>query len=252
MVLILWKFKDVPCYLRLWSEAPSPAASVAVPRGLCLPDDSEYSSRTSGVAQQQGVSGRWLLGGAWRLPSCHSAAPPAASTLTNRAETSQAPPTAGVVSAPPGGVLQALTFVQNGVGRFVPGHGLLAQVLVGLGQTLHLTEAGVEGHGGVRGVLRHVEVGRSAQLLLDHERLLQQLQQRERRFIWEDPSNLYHSIQVHLQQNWETQTKHKPKQLVLWVVWIVFFHSSILIYKKTWCHNSTWAQTTFIILSTFI
>lgn len=68
-----------------------------------------------------------------------------------------------------------LTFVQDGVGRFVPGHGLLAEVLVGLGQTLHLAEAGVEGHGGVGGVLGHVEVGGAAQLLLDHQRLLQQL-----------------------------------------------------------------------------
>lgn len=70
----------------------------------------------------------------------------------------------------------SLTFVQDGVGRFVPGHGLLAEVLVGLGQTLHLAEAGVEGHGGVGGVLRHVEVGGSTQLLLDHQRLLQQLE----------------------------------------------------------------------------
>lgn len=69
-----------------------------------------------------------------------------------------------------------LTFVQDGVGWFVPGHRLLAEVLVGLGQTLHFAEAGVEGHGGVGGVLRHVEVGGTAQLLLDHQRLLQQLQ----------------------------------------------------------------------------
>lgn len=73
-----------------------------------------------------------------------------------------------------------LTFVQDGVGRFVPGHGLLAEVLVGLGQTLHLAEAGVEGHGGVGGVLRHVEVGGATQLLLDHQSLLQQLEGGER------------------------------------------------------------------------
>lgn len=65
--------------------------------------------------------------------------------------------------------------MQDGVGGLVPRHGLLAEVLVGLGQTLHLAEARVEGHGGVGRVLRHVEVGRSAQLLLDHQGLLQQL-----------------------------------------------------------------------------
>lgn len=61
-----------------------------------------------------------------------------------------------------------LTFVQDGVCRFVPRHGLFAEVLVGLGQTLHFAEAGVEGHGGVGGVLGHVEVGGATQLLLDH------------------------------------------------------------------------------------
>ena len=39
---------------------------------------------------------------------------------------------------------------------------------MGLSQTLHLAEACVEGHGGVGGVLRHVEVGGTTQLLLDH------------------------------------------------------------------------------------
>lgn len=68
--------------------------------------------------------------------------------------------------------------MQDGVGRLVPGHGLLAEMLVGLGQTLHLAEAGVECHRGVGGVLRHVEVGGTTQLLLDHQRLLQQLQGR--------------------------------------------------------------------------
>lgn len=38
------------------------------------------------------------------------------------------------------------TFVQDGIGWFVPGHGFFAEVLVGLSQTLHLTEARVEGH----------------------------------------------------------------------------------------------------------
>lgn len=39
---------------------------------------------------------------------------------------------------------------------------------MGLSETLHLTEASVEGHGGVGWVLSHVEVGRPAQLLLNH------------------------------------------------------------------------------------
>lgn len=49
-------------------------------------------------------------------------------------------------------------------------------MLVGLGQTLHFAEACVEGHGGVGGVLGHVEVGGATQLLLDHQRLLKQLE----------------------------------------------------------------------------
>lgn len=73
----------------------------------------------------------------------------------------------------------ALTFVQDGVGRLVAGQRLLAEVLVRLGQAFHLGEASVERHGGVAGVLRHVEVRRPPQLLLDHQRLLQQLQDTE-------------------------------------------------------------------------
>lgn len=69
-----------------------------------------------------------------------------------------------------------LTFVQDGVGRLVARQRLLAEVLVRLGQALHLGEASIERHGGVAGVLRHVEVRRPTQLLLDHQRLLQQLQ----------------------------------------------------------------------------
>ena len=83
-------------------------------------------------------------------------------------------------SCDPVGSDAVFTFVQDGVGRLVPGHGLFAEVLVRLGQTLHLAEARVEGHGGVGGVLRHVEVGGAAQLLLDHQRLLQQLEGRRR------------------------------------------------------------------------
>lgn len=46
--------------------------------------------------------------------------------------------------------------MQNCIGRFVSRHGLLAEVLVGLCETLYLTEASVEGHGGVGRVLCHV------------------------------------------------------------------------------------------------
>lgn len=52
---------------------------------------------------------------------------------------------------------------------------------MGLGQTLHFAEAGVEGHGGVGGILGHVEVGGATQLFLDHQRLLQQLRRGGRR-----------------------------------------------------------------------
>lgn len=52
--------------------------------------------------------------------------------------------------------------MQNCIGRLVSRHGLLAEVLVRLSETLHLTEASVEGHGGVGWILRHVQVSRSA------------------------------------------------------------------------------------------
>lgn len=68
-----------------------------------------------------------------------------------------------------------LTLVQDGIGRLVPGEGLLGQVLVALSQALHLGQAGVEGHGWVVGVLGHVEVRGPPELLLDDQRLLQQL-----------------------------------------------------------------------------
>lgn len=66
--------------------------------------------------------------------------------------------------------------MQHSVGRLVPSQRLFGQVLVGLSQTFHLSEASVESHGRVTGVLGHVQVGRTPQLLLDHQRLLQQLQ----------------------------------------------------------------------------
>lgn len=52
----------------------------------------------------------------------------------------------------------SLTFMQDSIGRFVSSERLLAEVLVGLGQTFHLSETSVQGHGRVSGVLGHVEV----------------------------------------------------------------------------------------------
>lgn len=69
-----------------------------------------------------------------------------------------------------------LTLVQDGVGGLVASQRLLGQVLVALGQTLHLGKAGVESHGGVAGVLRHVQVGGPAELLFDHQSLFQELE----------------------------------------------------------------------------
>ncbi len=66
--------------------------------------------------------------------------------------------------------------MQDGVGRLVARQALLGEVLVRLGQALHLGEAGVERHGGVVGVLGQVEVGGPTQLLLDDQRLLKQLE----------------------------------------------------------------------------
>lgn len=54
------------------------------------------------------------------------------------------------------------------IGRLVSRHGLLAEVLMGLGETLYLTEASVERHGGMGRVLGHVQVRCPAQLLLDN------------------------------------------------------------------------------------
>lgn len=65
-------------------------------------------------------------------------------------------------------IVSASDLVQHRVGGLVAGEGLLAEVLVGLGQALHLGEARVERHRGVVGVLRQVQVGRAPQLLLDH------------------------------------------------------------------------------------
>lgn len=66
--------------------------------------------------------------------------------------------------------------MQHGVGRLVAGQRLFGQVLVGLCQTLHLSEASVESHGRVAGVLGHIQVRCPPQLLLDHQSLFQQLQ----------------------------------------------------------------------------
>lgn len=78
------------------------------------------------------------------------------------------------------GIIQSsLTFVQDSVGRLVARQRLLAEVLVRLRQALHLCKACVERHGWVTGVLGHVQVSCPSQLLLDHERLLQQLEDKE-------------------------------------------------------------------------
>lgn len=70
----------------------------------------------------------------------------------------------------------SLTFVQDGAGRLVARQRLLAEVLVWLGEALHLRKACVERHGRVAGVLGHVQVGGPSQLLLYDQRLLQQLE----------------------------------------------------------------------------
>ena len=69
----------------------------------------------------------------------------------------------------------SLTLVQDSIGRLVPGEGLLGQVLVALSKALHLGQAGIEGHGGMVGILGHVEVCGPAELFLNDQRLLQQL-----------------------------------------------------------------------------
>lgn len=58
--------------------------------------------------------------------------------------------------------------MQDSVGWLVAGQGLLAEVLVRLGEALHLCEASVERHGRVARVLGHVQVGCPSQLLLYH------------------------------------------------------------------------------------
>lgn len=71
-----------------------------------------------------------------------------------------------------------LTFVQDSVGWLVACQRLLAEVLVRLCQALHLRKPSIERHGRVARVLGHVQVCSPSQLLLDHQRLLQQLQGR--------------------------------------------------------------------------
>ncbi len=68
------------------------------------------------------------------------------------------------------------TFVQHSIRRLVAGQRLFGQVLVRLCQTFHFSEACVESHGWVTGVLGHVQVSCPPQLLLNHQSLLQQLQ----------------------------------------------------------------------------
>lgn len=51
--------------------------------------------------------------------------------------------------------------MQHGIGGLVAGQRLLAEVLVRLGEALHLREARVQRHGGVVGVLRQVQVSRA-------------------------------------------------------------------------------------------
>lgn len=80
------------------------------------------------------------------------------------------------------------TFVQHSVGRLVPSQRLFGQVLVGLGQTFHLSETSVESHGWVTGVLGHIQVSRPPQLLLNNQSLLQQLQ----REIGEEKQSMKH------------------------------------------------------------
>lgn len=67
------------------------------------------------------------------------------------------------------------TFVQYCISGLVSWHWFFAEVLVWLRQTLHLTEACVERHGGVRWVLGHVQICSASELLLDHQSLFQQL-----------------------------------------------------------------------------
>lgn len=152
---------------------------VSVSLVLDWPIGSKCSFRTSEVALPREVSGQWLLEGGSHRPSCHWEAPPTASTLKrdNRKPVSFS----SFVIFRPNEVLRcrtpvfSRTFVQHGIGWFVPRHGFFAEVLVGLSQTLHLTEARVEGHWRVGGVFSHVEVSSATQLLLNYQSLLQQL-----------------------------------------------------------------------------
>ena len=70
----------------------------------------------------------------------------------------------------------SLTFVQDGIGGFITGDRLLRQMLVRFSQTLELGKPCIEGHRGVTGILCKVEIRRSPQLLLNHQRLLQELE----------------------------------------------------------------------------
>lgn len=71
------------------------------------------------------------------------------------------------------------TFVQHSISGLVPGQRLFGQVLVRLCQAFHLSETSIESHCWVAGVLGHIQVSCPPQLLLYHQSLLQQLQERQ-------------------------------------------------------------------------
>ena len=52
--------------------------------------------------------------------------------------------------------------MQDGISWLVASQGLFGEVLVGFGQALDLSEASVQGHGRMAGVLGHVQIGRPA------------------------------------------------------------------------------------------
>uniref|UniRef100_A0A182V6P5 Uncharacterized protein n=1 Tax=Anopheles merus TaxID=30066 RepID=A0A182V6P5_ANOME len=73
--------------------------------------------------------------------------------------------------------------VQYGVGGLVAGERLLAQMLMRFRQTLHLGEPGIQRHRRMGRILGEIEQGGPAQLLLDDERLLEQLEPAGQEFV---------------------------------------------------------------------
>lgn len=137
-----------------------------------------WTFRTSAAVGQQVESWPTLLATGRHRTSCRTAALPAGSEPERSQES--------VIQVQRLDTLQwqkkrdMTDLVQNSVGRLVASQTLLAQVLMGLGQTLDFSKPRVQRHSRMVGVLCQVQVSCSSQLFFDDQGLFQQLWNTER------------------------------------------------------------------------